>query len=150
MSVIFTIIVITTMLSCAATVVIGAGRAMAGDGSMTLILQGLMMNLSVCLLSCGTVPLAAALAMTSKSVIPPMVLGTFASLVTLLLEIGHGMKAILFPWTTPYILVREFGEGFAETRANPYTGQALIALLVVFSVSLVYCLSYYSKAEIHS
>lgn len=88
--------------------------------------------------------------MVGKSVIPSMVLGTFASLVTLFLELGHGMGAILFPWTTPYLPVREFGEGFAENGPNPYTVMAITILSVLFIVSLAFCLVYYSKSEVHS
>ena len=148
--VVFFLIIVTVLFSCIAAVIIGAAKASTDTTAVEMILRGITMNLSVCLLSFGTIPLAIAVSMISKSIIPPMVLGTFASLVTLLLEIGHGMKSILFPWTTPYILVREFGSGFSEMGPNPYTGIAFTSLAILFVCTLVFCIAYYSRAEIHS
>lgn len=150
MGVIFTVIAASSLLSCVSVVIVGTVKALNGDASFDLILNGIVMNLVACLFAFGTIPLAAAVSMVSKSVIPPMVLGAIASMITLVLEIGHGMKAVLFPWATPYYLVREFGQGFAETGPNPYIGTALMILSLTFLVSLVFCLWNYSKSEIHS
>jgi len=148
--VIFTLIVVTTLLSCASVIIVGVVKAFEGAASFDTLTSGMFMNLTVCLLAFGTIPLAAAVSMVAKNVIPTMVLGAFASFVTLILELGHGMKAILFPWATPYLLVREFGEGFAQTGANPYTGTAITILIITFIVSLLFCLIYYHKSEVHS
>ncbi|MFT8889189.1 MAG: ABC transporter permease [Ethanoligenens sp.] len=150
MAVIFTIIVITSLLSCAFAVLIGVAKVLGGYVSFNLILGGIGMNLVACLFSFGTIPLAAAFSLVGKNIIPPMVLGALASMVTLVLELGHGMKAVLFPWATPYYLVREFGEGFSETGQNQYIGTALVILSLTFLLSLIFCLLHYSKSEVHS
>lgn len=148
--VIFTMIFLISALSCMAVILSGTVKVLAGAASFQMLIDGIRMNLLSCLLSFGTIPLAAAVSMVGKSVIPSMVLGTFASLITLFLEIGHGMGTILFPWTTPYLPVREFGEGFAETGPNPYTATAITILSVLFLISLAFCLTYYRKSETHS
>jgi len=148
--VIFTMIFLTSALSSITVIFWGTIKVFAGAASFTMLINGIRMNLLSCLLSFGTIPLAAAVSMIGKSVIPSMVLGTFASLVTLFLEIGHGMGSILFPWTTPYLPVREFGEGFAETGSNPYTSIAITFLIVIFLISLAFCQIYYRKSEFHS
>lgn len=148
--VIFTMVFITSALSCITVISLGTVKVLTGAATFNMLIGGIRMNLLSCLLSFGTIPLAAAVSMVGKSVIPPMVLGTLASLVTLLLEIGHGMGTILFPWTTPYLPVREFGEGFAETGSNPYAAIAITILVVIFSISLAFCLIYYRKSEVHS
>jgi hypothetical protein len=148
--VIFTMILLVSALSCVTVVSAGIVKVLAGTVSFDIFISGIWMNLLSCLLSFGTIPLAASVSMVGKSVIPPMVLGTLASLVTLVLEIGHGMKAILFPWTAPYLPVREFGEGFAETGPNPNAVIAIVILSVLFIISLVFCLIYYRRSEVHS
>lgn len=150
LGVIFTMILLTSALSCVTAVLFGTLKVVTGSVSFNMLIYGISMSLLSGLLSFGTIPLAAAVSMVGKSVIPSMVLGSFASLVTLLLEIGHGMATILFPWTTPYLPVREFGEGFAETGPNPYTAIALTILVVIFLISLAFCLIYYHKSEVHS
>ncbi|MCL1896401.1 MAG: ABC transporter permease [Clostridiales bacterium] len=150
LGVVFTITAVASLLSCVSAVLLGCAKALAGDIPFDQVTQGIGMNLSVCVLSFGTIPLAAAFSIVSKNVIPPMVLGAFASFVTLILELGHTMKAVLFPWATPYYLVRTFGAGFAETGENPYIGTAVIILLVTFLASLAFCLWHYDKAEVHS
>lgn len=148
--VIFTMIFLTSALSSVTVIFLGIVKVLTGAASFNMLIDGIRMNILTCLLSFGTVPLAAAISMVGKSVIPSMVLGTFASLVTLFLEIGHGMGSILFPWTTPYLPVREFGEGFAEIGQNPYTMIAIIILVVIFLISLAFCQIYYRKSEVHS
>ena len=150
MGVIFTITAIASLLSCVTAVFIGFAKAIAGDIPFDLIFSGIGMNLVVCIFSFGTIPIAAAVSIVSKNVIAPMVLGATCSFITLILELGHTMKAVLFPWATPYYLVRNFGEGFAETGQNPYIGTATVILLLTFIISLIFCLWHYSKAEIHS
>ena len=148
--VIFTMIFLTSALSCITAVLFGTVKVFTGAASFNMLINGIFMSLLSSLLSFGTIPLTAAVSMVGKSVIPPMVLGTFASLVTLFLEIGHGMGAILFPWTTPYLPVREFGEGFAEIAPNQYAATAITILSALFLISLVFCLIYYRKSEVHS
>ena len=95
--VIFTMIFLASALSSITAVLLGTVKVLTGAASFNMLINGIYMSLLSSLLSFGTIPLAAAVSMVGKSVIPPMVLGTFASLVTLVLEIGHGMKAVLFP-----------------------------------------------------
>ncbi len=148
--VIFTMIFLTSALSSFTVIFLGIFKVITGAASINMLIIGIRMNLLSSLLSFGTIPLAAAVSMVGKSVIPPMVLGTFASLVTLFLEIGHGMGSILFPWTTPYLPVREFGEGFSEIGPNPYTATAIVVLVVIFLISLAFCQIYYLRSEVHS
>jgi|GEM_PF-3543750 len=150
LGVVFTIVAAVSFLSCAAAVLVGIVMASNGAATTDMVMKGLGMNAVACVFTFGTIPVAAAVSMASRSIIPPMVLGTLASMVTLVLQLGHGMKSVLFPWATPYFMVREFGSGFAETGQNPYIGAALVILSLVFAVSLIVCLSHYSKAEIHS
>lgn len=146
----FTMVLLISALSCITAVSFGTVKVLMGAASFHMLINGIGMNFLSCLLAFGTIPLAAGVSMVGKSVIPSMVLGTFASLVTLFLELGHGMGAILFPWTTPYLPVREFGEGFAENGPNPYNVMAITILSILFIVSLAFCLVYYSKSEVHS
>jgi len=150
LGVIFTITVVASLLSCISAIFMGLAKALAGDIPFDLILSGIVMNLSTCLFAFGTIPVAAAVSIVSKNVIAPMVLGATCSFITLILELGHTMKSVLFPWATPYYLVRNFGEGFAETGENPYIGTAIVLLLLTFLISLAFCLWHYSKAEVHS
>lgn len=148
--VIFGMIILTTVLSSLTAIIVGAVKVLLGTASFTMLLSGLRMNLLACLLSFGTIPISVAFSIVGKNVMPAMILGTLASLVTLIAEIGHGMNVILFPWATPYLPVRDFGEGFAETGANPYAGTAIVVLSILFVVSMVFCLIYYRKSEVHS
>jgi bacitracin transport system permease protein len=150
LGVVFTMIIITSALSCVSVIGMGTFKAFAGEIPFELLLSGFVMNLVACALSFGTIPLAAAVSMAGKSVIPPMVLGAFASFVTLIIQFGRqDMKSVLFPWATPYYLVREFGPEF-NGEVNPYVGTALIILLLTFLVSLTFCLWHYNKTEVHS
>ena len=148
--VIFTMIFLTSALASISAIYLGIIKVLTGAASFKMLINGIRMNLLICILSFGTIPLAAAISMVGKSVIPSMVLGTFASIVTLFLEIGHGMGSILFPWATPYLPVREFGEGFAEIGPNPYTATAITVLVVIYLISLAFCQIYYHKSEVHS
>jgi len=148
--VIFTITAIASLLSCMSAVLIGCIKTFSGAVSFDMILHGIGMNLSTCILAFGTIPVAAAVSILGKNVIPPMILGAIASFVTLILELGHSMGAVLFPWATPFYMVRDFGTGFSEMGPNPYIGTAIIVLVLTFLISLAFCLWHYSRAEVHS
>jgi bacitracin transport system permease protein len=144
------LIVVTSALSCVTVTASGVVMLLSQTISFEVVWLGIRMNMLACLLSFGTVPVAAALSMVGKSVIPSTVLGVFATVVTLIGEMGHGMRGILFPWLMPYWPVRELGQGLAEIGPNPYAVPGSVILAVTFLVSLVFCLVYYEKAEIHS
>jgi ABC-type transport system involved in multi-copper enzyme maturation permease subunit len=150
LSVVFALIALTSALSCVGVTVIGFIKLAFGDAVMSAIWTGLRMNLLACVLSFGTVPVAAAVSMVGKNIIPSAILGAFALAVTLIGEIGHGFKVILFPWTTPFWPVRDLARNVAEVGANPYVGSALTVLVITFAASLIFCLAYYQKSEVHS
>jgi bacitracin transport system permease protein len=150
LSVVFSLIVITTALSCAGVAVLGFIMSFTQHIGFDTVWMGIRMNIMVCVLSFGTIPIAAALSMVGKSVIPTTVLGVFVTIVTLIGEMGHGMRGILFPWLTPYWPVRELAQGLAENGLNPYVTPAIIILALTFIVSLTFCIGYYSKSEVHS
>lgn len=144
------LIAVTSALSCTSVVAAALVAAFKQSIDFETILSGLRMNLLACLLSFGTVPLAAAISMVGRSVIPSTVLGAFAALVTLIGEMGHGARGFLFPWLMPYWPVRELGQGLAPIDAEAYAMPGLIILSLTFLASLVFCMIYYEKAEIHS
>lgn len=144
------LIVITSALSCVTVTATALVMLFAQSVDAAVIWPGIRMNALACLLSFGTVPVAAALSMVGKSVIPSTVLGVFATVVTLIGEMGHGMRGILFPWLMPYWPVRELARGLAESGPNPYVASGIAILAATFIVSLVFCIVYYEKSEIHS
>jgi bacitracin transport system permease protein len=159
LSVVFSLIVITTALSCVGVAVFGfimtfiqqIGFDTVGFHiGFNTVWTGIRMNIMVCVLSFGTIPVAAALSMVGKSVIPTTVLGVFVTVATLIGEMGHGMRGILFPWLTPYWPVRELAQGLAQIGPNSYVTPAIIILALTFIVSLTFCIVYYSKSEVHS
>lgn len=117
---------------------------------MTMVWTGLKMNLMICVLSFGTIPVAAAISMVWKSVIPTAVLGGIGSVIAVICELGHNMNVILFPWLAPYWPVRDLAQGLAEMGPNPYVIPALVILIVTFIVSLSFCVFYYKRADVHS
>ncbi|WP_123039199.1 ABC transporter permease [Cohnella candidum] len=147
---VLSLIVATSALSCASVTVTGLIAALTQQFDWAVVWAGIRMNMLACLLAFGTIPVAAALSMVGKSVIPSTVLGVFATIVTLIGEMGHGMKGILFPWLMPYWPVRELGQGLAESGPNPYLAPGAAILAVTFVVSLLFCIVYYEKAEVHS
>lgn len=159
LSVVFSLIVITTAISCIGVAVFGfimtfihhIGPDTVGHHiGFNTVWLGIKMNIMVCVLSFGTIPVAAALSMVGKSVIPTTVLGVFVTIATLMGEMGHGMRGILFPWLTPYWPVRDLAQNLAEMGPNPYVTPAIIILALTFIVSLAFCIVYYSKSEVHS
>jgi bacitracin transport system permease protein len=101
LSVVVLLIVITTALSCIGVIVLGIIKSFTQDIGLDTVWTGIRMNIMLCVLSFGTIPVAAALSMIGKSVIPTTVLGVFVTIVTIIGEMGHGMRGILFPWLTP-------------------------------------------------
>lgn len=151
LSVVFILIVITTVLSCVTAVVVGIVMLLQGRIGFEIIWLGLKTNAGICILSFGTIPVAAAVSLIAKNVIPAAVLGVFATIVTVIGEIGHGQGGILFPWLTPYWPVRHLAQDIADnTGANPYGVPALIILTLTFLLSLAFSLLYYIKSDVHS
>ncbi|TCM96914.1 hypothetical protein EV294_104125 [Paenibacillus sp. BK033] len=151
LSVVFILIAATTVLSCIAAFVVGFVKLLQGHIDFTMIGLGLKTNLLICLLSFGTVPVAAAVSLVAKNVIPAAVLGVFATIVTVIGEIGHGQGGILFPWLAPYWPVRHLAQDIADnTGANPYAVPALIILALTFILSLAFSLVYYMRSDVHS
>lgn len=149
---VYSMIVITFVLSCLILIAVGTANAFAGDITFELLLRGITMNLIACGLSFGTIPVAAAVVIVGKNIVPSMVLGAVASLVTTALRIGkQDLVLVLFPWGTPYYMINEFNpDRFGQTGESPYIGTGLIILSVTFLVSLIFCLWYYNKSEVHS
>ncbi|MFD0587230.1 ABC transporter permease [Paenibacillus sp. GCM10027627] len=147
---VFSLIVATSALSCVTVTATGIVSFFTQSVDWAVVWAGIRMNLLACLLAFGTVPVAAALSMVGKSVIPSTVLGALTGIVTLIGELGHGMRVILFPWLMPYWPVRELGRGLAESGPNPYVVQGSVILGATFIVSLLFCIVYYEKADIHS
>ncbi|WP_312887373.1 ABC transporter permease [Paenibacillus rhizosphaerae] len=140
----------TSLLSCIMVTATGVIMSFTKPVEMEVLWSGIRMNMLAGLLALGTIPVSAALSMIGTSVIPSTVLGAFATIVTLIGEMGHGMRNILFPWAMPYWPVRELAQGLAESGPNPYAVPGMTILAVTFMVSLVFCIVYYEKAEIHS
>ncbi len=147
---VFALIIVTSALSCTSVTAAGIVMFFTQQIDFVTVWSGIRMNMLACLLAFGTIPVAAALSMVGKSVIPSTVLGVFATIVTLIGEMGHGMRGILFPWMMPYWPVRELAQGLAESGPNPYVVPGLAILATTFIVSLVFCIVYYEKSEIHS
>lgn len=147
--VVFLLIAAITALSF--TFVVASALLVKHHIDVASLWAGLRMNLLVCVLSFGTIPVAAALAMVAKNIIPVAVLTVFVTTVTVVSVIGHGKASILFPWTVPYWPVRELATGIADNAGpNPYAVPALIVLVITFTVSLVFCIVYYARADVHS
>jgi ABC-type transport system involved in multi-copper enzyme maturation permease subunit len=117
---------------------------------MTSVWLGIKMNFMIGILSFGTIPVAAAISMVWKSVIPSAVLGGVISIIVMISVAGHRMDTILFPWLTPYWPVRDLAQGLAEMGPNPYVIPALVILIVTFVVSLSFCIFYYKHADVHN
>jgi ABC-type transport system involved in multi-copper enzyme maturation permease subunit len=150
---VYSMIVITFVLSCLIVIAAGTAKAVAGEITFELLLRGITMNLIACGLSFGTIPVAAAVVIAAKNMIPSMVLGAVASLVTTALKIGKQDNIIvLFPWGTPYYMINEFNtDRFGQAgEISPYVVTGLIVLLTTFLISLIFCLWYYKKSEVHS
>ncbi|HEX3043953.1 MAG TPA: ABC transporter permease [Bacillota bacterium] len=147
--VVFLLIMITVILSF--VFVVGATLLFKHQLNIATIWLGLKMNLLICILSFGTIPVAAALSMVGKNVIPTTVLAVFVTAITLIGEAGHSRSCILFPWLTPYWPVRRLAQGIANNSGpNPYAGPALVILAFTFIISLTFCIVYYIKADVHS
>ncbi|WP_199615451.1 ABC transporter permease [Paenibacillus alkalitolerans] len=147
---VFLLIVITSAISCVSVTVTGLISSFTQQSDFAIFWSGIRMNILACLLSFGTVPVAAALSMVGKSVIPSAVLGVFATVVTLIGEMGHSMDSVLFPWLMPYWPVRELAQGLAQTGPNPYVWPGTVILATTFVVSLIFCIVYYERADIRS
>jgi hypothetical protein len=147
---VFILIVITWILSCVSVSATGLILSVTQQTDMAVFWSGIRMNMLACFLTLGTVPVAALLSMAGKSVIPSAVLGAIATIVTLIGEMGHAMNGILFPWLMPYWPVRELAQGLAHSGPNPYVVPGIVILATTFMVSLILCMVYYEKAEIHS
>jgi ABC-type transport system involved in multi-copper enzyme maturation permease subunit len=150
---IYSMIVITFVLSCLIVIAVGTAKVFTGDVTVELFMRGITMNLFACGLSFGTIPVAAAVVIVGKNIVPSMVLGAVASLVTTALKIGkQDLILVLFPWGTPYYMINVFNtDRFGQTgEISPYIGTGLIILSVTFLISLIFCLWYYNKSEIHS
>ncbi|WP_028612350.1 ABC transporter permease [Paenibacillus harenae] len=147
---VFLLIAITSALSCVSVTAAGLIMSFNQQIDFAVVWSGIRMNLLACLLSFGTIPVAAALSMVGKSVIPSTVLGVLATIVTLIGEMGHGMDGVLFPWLMPYWPVRDLAQGLAQSGPNPYAASGAAILAITFVVSLLFCIVYYEKAEIHS
>ncbi|MCM3627774.1 ABC transporter permease [Paenibacillus glycanilyticus] len=151
LAVVFILIVMTTVLSCIAVLAASLVKLLQGSINFDIIWLGLKMNVWVCLLSFGTVPVAAAVTLIAKNVIPAAVLGVFATIVTVIGEIGHGQGGILFPWLTPYWPVRHLAQDIADLAdPNPYAVPALIILSATFVLSMAFSLIYYVRSDVHS
>ncbi|SHE35244.1 ABC-2 family transporter protein [Seinonella peptonophila] len=146
--VVLLLISITAVLSF--VIVVSSMLLVIHQLDMTMLWLGLKMNLLICVLSFGTIPVAAAISMVWKSVIPTAVLGGCVSLIAVICELGHSMNVILFPWLTPYWPVRNLAQGLAEMGPNPYVIPALVILIITFVVSLSFCIFYYKRADVHS
>jgi ABC-type transport system involved in multi-copper enzyme maturation permease subunit len=146
--VVLLLITITALLSF--VVVISSTLLVIHQLDMATVWLGLKMNLLICVLSFGTIPVAAAISMVWKSVIPTAVLGGGGSLIAAICELGHSMDVILFPWLTPYWPVRDLAQGLAEMGPNPYVIPALVILTVTFVASLSFCIFYYERNDVHS
>lgn len=151
LAVVFILIAMTTVLSCVTAFLALLVKLLQGSVGFDMIWLGLKTNMLIAILSFGTIPVAAAVSLIAKNVIPAAVLGIFATIVTVIGEIGHGQGGILFPWLTPFWPVRHLAQDIAyNTGANPYGIPALIILLLTFSISLAFSFIYYIKSDVHS
>ncbi|MCH5584423.1 ABC transporter permease [Shimazuella sp. AN120528] len=117
---------------------------------VSIVWLGMKMNIMICILSFGTIPVAAALSMVGKTIMPNAILGSIVSIFAGISEAGHSMHSILFPWLAPYWPVRNLAQGIAQPGPNPYAAPALIILIFTFVVSLTFCIQYYNRADVHS
>lgn len=148
---VFALIVITTALSSVGAFVVGAMLFFQQHTDANTLWLGMRMNMMISVLSLGAIPVAAALSMVGKNIIPTAVLGVFVTIITVIGEVGHGRFAILFPWLAPYWPVRQMAQGIAQNSgSNPYAAPALVVLALTFIVSLIFCIVYYTRADVHS
>lgn len=150
LGVVFMLMATTSALSYASAFVITMIKFVTGSIGFDQVWMGVRMNGLICLLSFGTVPVAAGISMWTKSIIPTAVLGAGVTLISLIAQIGHGMNVILFPWLTPYWPVRDLARFVAETGPNPFVTSAIIILALTFVSSLMFSVIYYSKSDVHS
>ncbi|SFJ17426.1 hypothetical protein SAMN02799624_03589 [Paenibacillus sp. UNC496MF] len=149
--VVFLLIMLTALLSFAAAFAVGLAMLLQGRIDFDMIWLGFKTNILVCLLSFGTIPVAAAVSLVAKNIIPAAVIGVFATIVTVIGAIGHGQGSIMFPWLAPYWPVRYLAQDIADnTGLNPYAVPALIVLSVTFILSLAISLIYCMRADVHS
>lgn len=146
--VVFLLIVITVFLSF--VLVIGFTLLVEHHIDVTALWMGMKMNILICALSFGTIPVAAAISIIGKNIMPSSILAVIVSIIAVISEAGHGMHAILFPWVTPYWPVRDLAQGIAQMGPNPYAIPAMIILILTFVVSLTFCILYYNRADVHS
>ncbi|KLU58958.1 ABC-2 family transporter protein [Peptococcaceae bacterium CEB3] len=145
------LIALTTVLSSVSVFVVGAKLVFQQHADLNVLWLGMRMNMMICALSFGTIPVAAALSMVGKNIIPVAVLGVFVTVITAIGEAGHGSQGILFPWLTPYWPVRQLAQGIAQNSGpNPYATPALVVLALTFIISLIFCVVYYARADVHS
>lgn len=145
------LITITTALSSVCVFVVGSIQIFMGHADVNTLWLGISTNIMICALSFGTIPVAAALSMVGKNVIPVSVLGVVVTIITAIGEFGHGRSSILFPWLAPYWPVRQLGQGLSQgTGPNPYATPALVVLALTFMVSLIFCIVYYAREDVHS
>lgn len=151
LSIVFGLIAVTSALSCTAVFAVSLLQLFKGHLDLEVLWMGARMNLIVCALSFGTIPVAAAVSLIGKNVIPTAVLGVVATIVTVIGEIGHGRGGILFPWLAPYWPVRDLAQGIADNVGpNPYALPAMVILSLTFALSLVFSIAYYARADVHS
>ncbi|TJY42825.1 hypothetical protein E5161_08280 [Cohnella pontilimi] len=151
LAVVFLQIVMTTVLSCASVFIVVFLMLLNNKVDVHMIWTGLKTNALICILSFGTIPVAAAVSMVGKNVIPTAVLGVFTTIVTVIGEIGHGRQNIMFPWLTPFWPVRDLAQGIADNDGpNPFAVPALSILSITFLAGLLYSIVYYSKHDVHS
>lgn len=151
LSVVSLLIAITTVLSCVAVFAVCFVQLFTGRIDMDAVWMGVRMNMMICVLSFGTIPVAAAVSMVGKNVIPTAVLGVGATIITVIGELGHGRGGILFPWLAPYWPVRELAQGIADNfGSNPYAVPAMVILSFTFLLSLMFSIVYYARADVHS
>lgn len=147
--VVFLLIAITVVLSFA--FVVASTLLFKHHLDAAAVWVGMRMDMMICVLSFGTIPVAAALSMVGKNVIPVAVLAVFVTVITVIGEVGHARSSILFPWLAPYWPVRQLAQGIAQNSGpNPYAMPALVILAFTFIVSLIFCIVYYARADVHS
>lgn len=151
LAVVLALIAVTTILSGLSVFVVGSKLVFQQHADPQALWLGMRMNIIICVLSFGTIPVAAALSMVGKNIIPATVLGVLVTVIAAIGEAGHGRLSILFPWLTPYWPVRQLAQGIAQNSGlNPYASLALVILACTFLVALIFCLVYYARADVHS
>lgn len=145
------LIAITTALSSVSVFVVGTKLVFQQQADLNVLWLGMRMNIMIWVLSFGTIPVAASLSMVGKNIIPVAVLGVFVTVISAIGEAGHGSQGILFPWLSPYWPVRQLAQGIAQNYGpNPYAMPSQVILALTFMVSLIFCVVYYARADVHS